>query len=78
MGFSYVTRLTASGTTCSTARSVVRAYHACRPRGGRCSHRIRGFRCSDRRISNGVASYDARGSCLKTGASIRFTYSQFK
>lgn len=78
LGFSYVLSLRATGTTCATARSVVRSYHSCRPRGGRCAHRIRGFSCSDHRIANSPAEYDARGTCAKRGASIRFTYSQFK
>jgi hypothetical protein len=78
IGFSYVTSLHASGTTCSRAKSTVRGYHSCRPRGGRCGHRINGFSCHDRRTANGPASYDANGTCTKRGASISFRYSQFK
>lgn len=78
IGFSYVLSISATGTTCATARSVIRSYKRCKPRGGKCGYRIRGFSCNDRKLQSGPTQYDARGTCSKRGASIRFTYTQFR
>ncbi|MEA2127040.1 MAG: hypothetical protein QOI80_3822, partial [Solirubrobacteraceae bacterium] len=48
LGASYVTSLSVKGVSCKTGKSVVRAYHKCRSRGGwmgKCGHAA-GYSCS--------------------------------
>lgn len=81
LGASYVTRLTVSGTSCRSAQRVVKAYHACRRRNGgadgRCSSRVRRYRCKERRTNVIQTQYDASVSCRRGGKRIKHTYSQF-
>jgi hypothetical protein len=78
IGFSYVLKISASGTSCSTAKSTIRGYHSCKPHGGSCGHEIHGFRCHDKRLDSSASEFDARGTCSKHGASVGFTYTQFR
>jgi hypothetical protein len=75
-GTSYVLSINASGTSCRSARSLVKAFHACRPgKSGKCP-RVKGYSCSERR-NEGRASYDSRVTCKKGGNTVKHTYSQF-
>jgi hypothetical protein len=51
-GYAYVTSLTASGTSCSTASSLVRAH----------GHKA-GWRCSVKRLATSPIQYQARETC---------------
>ena len=81
LGASYVTSLSARGTSCRRAQRVVRAYHACRRRhggaDGRCPNRVRRYRCRERRTSVIETQYDARVTCRRGGKRIRHAYTQF-
>jgi hypothetical protein len=80
LGTTYVTRLTATGVTCTKAKSVVKAFHRCRRANGgvkgRCTSRVQGFRCTETRQSI-PTQFDARATCRDGGRVIRFSYEQF-
>ncbi len=72
----YVYKITASGTSCRSARELVRAYHRCRPgRKGKCP-RVRRYRCSENRFNKSSISYDSRVKCTRGGKTVRHTYTQ--
>lgn len=77
LGFSYV-KLYASGTTCSTGRSVVRAYRRCR--GGRlvghCHHRVLGYACHPRLLDKSPYQFDAHVRCDRGRRHVVFTLTQ--
>ena len=78
LGTTYVTSLSASGVSCSTAKSVVKAFNACRHKhgkAGRCTTKVKGFKCSENR-SNGVGQYVSKTTCKNGGKTVKFTYSQ--
>jgi hypothetical protein len=67
-----------SHTSCSSGRKVVRAFHACRPgKAGRCTHRVLGYSCSERRFDKIRTQYSSRVSCRKGGKRVKHTYTQF-
>jgi hypothetical protein len=80
LGTTYVTRLTATGVTCTKAKSVVKAFHRCRRANGgakgRCTSRVQGFRCTETRESI-PTQFDARATCRDGSRVIRFNYEQF-
>jgi hypothetical protein len=79
MGTTYVFSLSASGgATCSGAKSLAKAYHACRHRkgaGGRCGS-VRGYSCSESRYNKSRFSYDATATCTKGGKKVVQKYQQ--
>jgi hypothetical protein len=81
-GPSYITSLTQTGTTCTRAKSVVRAYHRCRKAHGgvrgRCpsSVKVLGYRCTEKR--GGIPTqFSGKVTCTKGHARIVHTYTQF-
>ena len=77
-GTTYVTKISVSGTSCRSARTVVRAFHACRPGAkGKCSGRPKGYSCSESRFNKGRTSYDSNVTCRKGGRTVKHTYTQF-
>jgi hypothetical protein len=77
-GIGYFTSLTASGTTCATAKKVALAYYHCRTKNGpagRCSHGVLGFRCEEHRVSI-PTEIDARVTCHKARETVVHTYQQ--
>jgi hypothetical protein len=77
LGATYVTSLFVRGVGCRSAERVVRSYHACRRRSGRCRSRVRRYRCSERRLRSGPTQYDARVTCRRGSRRIRHDYTQF-
>ena len=76
-GTTYVLSIRASGTSCRSARSLIRAFHGCRPgKSGRCS-RVSGYRCSESRFNKSSQSYDSRVTCKRGGNTVKHTYTQF-
>ena len=76
-GTTYVLGIRASGVSCRRARTLVRAFHACRPgKSGRCA-RVSGYRCSERRFNKLSQSYDSRVSCRSGDRTVKHTYTQF-
>ena len=76
-GTTYVTKISVSGTSCRAARSLIRAYHACRPgKSGKCRS-VKGYSCSEHRFNKGRISYDSNVTCRKGGKTVKHTYTQF-
>jgi hypothetical protein len=77
LGTTYVTSVTASGVSCSTALSFVKAYHACRHRhgaAGKCPH-LQGYTCTEKRESI-PTQYDSRATCTRGSRRISQVYTQ--
>jgi hypothetical protein len=80
LGATYVTSLKVRKVTCGKAQKAVKAYHQCRHRNGKagkCSQRVKGFKCSDRRFDKIPTQYDSRTTCKKGSARIWHVYTQF-
>jgi hypothetical protein len=80
LGTTYVTKLTVTSVTCTTAKSVVKAFHRCRRSNGgvsgHCTRAVEGFRCTETRDTI-PTQFVARATCRSGGRAIRFTYTQF-
>ena len=81
LGPTYVTALSATGTSCTTAKKVVKAFDACRRANGgadgTCTKKVRGYRCRETRGEAIPTQYDAKVRCTTAGRSVRFSYTQF-
>jgi hypothetical protein len=77
-GAGYFTSLSVKRVSCSTGRSVARAYYRCRTRtgpAGRCRRRVLGYRCRERR--NAIPTeIDARVTCRRGARRVVHTYQQ--
>jgi hypothetical protein len=81
MGPTYVTKLRASGTSCANAIKITKAFHACRlkhGKRGRCTTKVSGYSCSDRRPKDEMIPTQFTGhvTCRKGGARITHDYQQ--
>jgi hypothetical protein len=77
-GTTYVLSLSVSHTSCGAGRSVVRAFHACRPgKAGYCHRRVLGYSCSERRFDKIRTQYSARVTCRSGSRVVKHTYQQF-
>jgi hypothetical protein len=79
LGASYVTSLSVRHTRCSTGKSVVRAYHACRRAHGwkgKCRHRVKGYKCRRNIGASSPVQYDAKVVCRRGGKRVTHTYTQ--
>jgi len=81
MGPTYVTRLKVSGTSCSNAIKVTKAFHSCRLKNGkrgRCTTRVLGYSCTERRPSDEMIPTQFTGhvTCKKGSARITHDYQQ--
>jgi hypothetical protein len=76
-GTTYVIKISVSHTSCRNGRSLIRAFHACRPgNSGKCGS-VKGYSCSERRYNKGRTSYDSDVSCRKGDKTVKHTYTQF-
>jgi hypothetical protein len=77
-GTTYVLSISVSHTSCGSGRSVVRAFHACRPgKAGYCHRRVLGYSCSERRFDKIRTQYSARVTCRSGSRVVKHTYQQF-
>jgi hypothetical protein len=79
LGPTYLLSLQTSGASCAKGKAVVKAYHACataRSKTGTCTKAVLGYRCKEKR-STGPTEFDAKATCAKGSAKVRFTYTQF-
>ncbi len=82
LGATYITHLKARGTSCANARRVVKSFNACRRenggKDGRCSEKVRGYSCTEKRPSNlkTPLSYDADVVCSNGSRRVKFHYQQ--
>jgi hypothetical protein len=76
LGASYVRKLSVSGISCSSGRTLAKAYHACRRRNGgargRCSY-VSGYHCTERRYSSRF-QFDASATCKRGARAFSQTY----
>ena len=81
LGTTYVTSLKVSHVSCTAAKRVVKAFHACRREAGgvkgRCEKRVRGYRCTERRGDTIPTQFSAKVTCKRSPRSIRFSYTQY-
>jgi hypothetical protein len=78
LGATYVTSVTATRVSCSSALKIVKAFHKCRKANGpagRCVKRVSGYACSERRESI-PTQFDARATCKKGKRTIVQQYTQ--
>jgi hypothetical protein len=76
-GTTYVLSIKVSGTSCRAGRSVIRAFHDCRPgKSGKCGH-VKGYSCSEKRFDKIRTQYSSRVTCRKGGKTVKHTYQQF-
>lgn len=77
-GSGYFTSLMVQRTSCATGKKVALAYYRCRIRrgkAGRCTARVLGYRCSEKRIAI-PTEIDARVTCRRDRVTITHTYQQ--
>jgi hypothetical protein len=81
LGTTYVTSLKVSHVSCTAAKRVVKAFHACRREAGgvkgRCDKRVRGYRCTERRGDTIPTQFSAKVTCKRSPRVIRFSYTQY-
>jgi hypothetical protein len=75
-GTTYVISINVSNTSCRNGRSLIRAFHDCRPgKSGKCPS-VKGYSCSERR-EEGRTQYDSRVTCKKGSKTVKHVYTQF-
>jgi hypothetical protein len=77
-GSGYFTSLSVTRVTCATGRSLTLAHYRCRTRsgpGGRCTGRVRGYTCTERRTSI-ATEIDGRVTCRRAGRRVVYSYQQ--
>ena len=76
-GTTYVLSINVKGTSCRNGKSLIRAFHGCRPgKSGRCA-RVSGYSCSERRFDKISTQYSGRVTCTKGEKVVKHTYTQF-
>lgn len=70
--------LTQTGTSCATAKKVMKGYHACRSKSSvKCSKKVASkWRCTARKSSMITTQFDARYTCSWGKRRVRGTYQQ--
>ena len=81
LGATYVTNLEVRGVACAAGRRVARAFQACRRRHGlkgRCTTKVLGYGCSERRPANEQipTQLNGRVTCRRGGRRVTFAYQQ--
>ena len=82
LGPTYVTKLKAKGISCSTAKSIVKAYHSCRyangGKDGKCTRRVKGYRCTETRPAELKTSFSFDGdvTCKNGTKAVKHHYQQ--
>jgi hypothetical protein len=72
LGFTYVNKITAKGTTCGKAKKLIKAYHGA----GAGDRTVNGYKCSDKVVAESPVQYDATASCKKGTKKVSFIYTQ--
>lgn len=76
LGATYVTTLSAKGTSCRKAEKVVKAYNDCRGSSKKCKRKVLGFKCRTKVLASSPLQYDAKATCKKGGSKVKFNYTQ--
>lgn len=75
----YFSQLKVSGTSCGRGKQVIVAQAKCRLKHGvkgKCTSTVLGYRCKERRGAYGPTEFNARVTCTKSGAKVRWYYQQ--
>jgi hypothetical protein len=79
LGPTYVTSLSVSHVSCSTGKSLVKAYYNCRVKAGgvkgRCVKRVSGYACSEKRSGISV-QFNASVTCKNGKKVVKHSYTQ--
>ena len=80
LGATYVLNLKAKKVTCGKAKKVVKAFNACRKANGgvdgRCTKKVKRFRCTESRFNETSFQYDSNVTCKRGRKRVTFTYQQ--
>jgi len=87
LGTTYVTYTTGKGgykvrgTSCASGKAVIKSFHACRKDkgvSGRCTRKVRGYRCTDKRPSSlkGPGSFEGNVVCSNGSKRVTHHYQQ--
>lgn len=80
LGPTYLLSLKTTKTSCTQGKAVVKAFHACATANGpkgRCTKKVLGYACTERRGAAIPTQFDAKATCRKAAARIDFAYTQF-
>ena len=78
-GSGYFTALKVTGVSCTTGKAVTLAFHKCRIKNGikgRCTSRVRGYRCTEGKRYSIATEFNARVTCRSGSRKVEFTYQQ--
>jgi len=81
LGASYVTLLKVHGATCTAAAAVAKSFNACRKEKGptgRCTHKVRGYACTDTRPADLQLPTQINGhvKCRSASKRVNFDFEQ--
>jgi hypothetical protein len=81
LGATYVTKLKVRGASCATGQRVAKAFNGCRREKGvkgRCTHKVLGYSCSDRRPASEQIPTQLNGhvTCTRGARRVTFDYQQ--
>lgn len=80
LGATYVTVVKVTGVSCSTGFGVVKSFNGCRRSNGgadgRCTKKVKGYKCTEGKRLKGPLSYDADVTCKTGSKRIAFHYQQ--
>jgi hypothetical protein len=81
-GPTYVPQMSVRKVSCRKGKAVVKAYHRCRvadggAEKGRCTRKVKRFRCKEKRLSSIKTQFDAKVTCARKKARVTFTYTQY-
>jgi hypothetical protein len=77
LGTTYVTSLSAKHVSCGKAKTLVKAFHACRHQHGKAGHcpSVKGYSCTEKRITSPI-QYDSTATCSKGSKQVTHKYTQ--
>lgn len=83
LGATYVTKIRVQGASCATAKSVAKAFNACRKEKGltgRCTRRVKGYSCTETRPASLQIPTQLNGvvKCRSGSKRVNFEYQQNK
>jgi hypothetical protein len=78
-GDGYIVNIKTRGVGCKTGRRVAKAHRSCRlanGKRGKCTRRVRGYRCKEGRRNSISTQFTAKVSCKRGSKRVSFVYQQ--